>query len=102
MDMKARVKATSEIGEVLCWADCSHEKISMYLENSVCDIPYSDIEVISIDNTTDWQQVRIQAAIAATQAFCNDKTLSCEKTAKMAVSQADALVAELKKKGGQK
>lgn len=98
--MKARIKATGEIGEILCWADCSHEKISIYLGNIVFDIPYSNIEVISIDNTTDWQQVHIQAAIAAMQAFCNDKTLSCKKTAKMAVSQADALVAELKKKGG--
>ena len=113
MDMKARVKATSEIGEVLCWADCSHEKISMYLENSVCDIPYSDIEVISIDNTTDWQQVRIQAAIAAMQGILSDEDevgYACSEAtykenekhtipvavARFAAACADALVEELK------
>lgn len=111
--MKARVKATSEIGEVLCWADCSHEKISMYLENSVCDIPYSDIEVISIDNTTDWKQVRIQAAIAAMQGILSDEEevgYACSEAtykenekhttpiavARFAAACADALVEELK------
>lgn len=53
---------------------------------------------IETDEERYWKQVRVQAAIAAMQAFCHDETLSYEKTAKMAVSQADALVKELRQK----
>lgn len=94
--MKARVKATGETIEVV--PDSTNR---YYHDSDLGTLVYGEVD-LQFDSITDWNQVRIQAAIAATQAFCNDKTLSCEKTAKMAVSQADALVAELKKKGGQK
>lgn len=57
----------------------------------------------TIQDTTDWQQVRIQAAIAAMSIVADDGyNVRNEQhlIAKYAVQIADALVAELKK-GGQ-
>ena len=106
--MKARIKSNGHIVNV---NETGERVISkngierVYINDDCSGIYYSQSELEFLqtknEDTIDWNQVRIQAAIAATQAFCNDKTLSCEKTAKMPVSQSDALVAELKKKGGQ-
>lgn len=50
-------------------------------------------------DTVDWQQVRIQASIAAMQTV-DDHVSTVEELAKRCVRYADALIAELKK-GGQ-
>ncbi len=47
-----------------------------------------------------WQQVRIDAAIAAMQAFIGVEQMPFGHIAGEAVKIADALVAELQKKGG--
>lgn len=102
--MKAKVKATGEIIEL----DETGVSLLGYVrgiytsKSNKARYKSKELEFIQEPrhDTTDWNQVRIQAAIAAMQAFCNDKTLSYERTVTIAVRQADALVAELKKKGG--
>jgi len=54
--------------------------------------------------TIDWQQVRINAAIELTCALSEEMLVSRyseRQIAKQAVELADALIAELQKKGGQ-
>jgi len=58
----------------------------------------------SLQPTIDWQQVRIQAAIAAMSIVADDGynvRNEQDLIAKYAVEIADALIAELQKKGGQ-
>lgn len=103
--MKAKVKETGKVVEV--------EKIIEYSEvpgtpfgadfeyykDEVNQKKYNDDELDFINVYPDWQQVRIQAAIAAMQNLCG-----CEryrsypegKIAKCSVKQADALIEELK------
>lgn len=47
----------------------------------------------------DWEQVRIQAAIAAMQGFCANSNIYSDaaETANMSIQFADALITELKK-----
>lgn len=61
-------------------------------------VPANYLIVTNWDNT-DWQQVRIQASIAAMQGFCTNSSVDLEidKLAKLSVEQADALIDELKK-----
>ena len=112
--MKAKIKQTGEIIEV--------EKIIEYSE--IPGTPYgSDYEYYKdVDNKKsynedeldfiniylDWQQIRIQAAIAAMQGIMS--SISSERftlrinengVAKASIEYADALIAELKK-GGEK
>ena len=66
------------------------------------------VQLQKVNEPVNWQQVRIQAAIAAMQAeltnpnnvfsMCDDKLAIITKRA---IRYADALVAELQKKGGQ-
>ena len=51
--------------------------------------------------TIDWEQVRIQAAIAVLQGITPEWGNNAKQYAEWAVQVADALVAELQKKGGQ-
>lgn len=62
---------------------------------------YWDFEDVEEELTKeiDWEGVRIKAAIEAVQVFASVDYRSYKDTAKMAVSQADALIAELKKGG---
>ena len=89
--MKARIKATGQIIEL-----CPY----MY------DIDGNDLlleEVELLDNPN-WQQARIQAAIAAMNIVADDGyNVRNEQhlIAKYAVEIADALIAELQKKGWQ-
>ena len=58
----------------------------------------------TIQDTTDWQHYRIQAAIAAMQSIADSLgsvDYNKELIAKHAVELADALIAELQKKGGE-
>lgn len=93
--MKAKIKDSGEIIDVAYIGNGE-----WCVRNNISQCCYAERELEFLDNTTDWSQVRIQAAIAAMQAFCHDETLSYKKTAEMAVSQADALIAELKREGG--
>lgn len=43
--MKARIKQTGEIGDVLCWDDVGKTKLSILLKGNVCTIPYQNIEI---------------------------------------------------------
>lgn len=51
--------------------------------------------------TIDWEQVRIQAAIAVLQGITPEWGNNAKQYAEWAVQVADALVAELQKKGGE-
>lgn len=81
----------------------------VYISDDCSGIYYSrsELEFLQTKNedTTDWQQVRIQAAIAAMKSLitCYEGVSNAEqKVIEKSVIYADALVAELKKKGGQK
>lgn len=104
--MKAKVKETGKVVEV--------EKIIEYSELPGTSFggdyeyykdehnqkTYDEDELDFINVYPDWQQVRIQAAIAAMQGFCANSILGgtavC-RIAKLTVEQADALIEELKK-----
>lgn len=68
-----------------------------FLKRDSSDVYTTNIH-IETDEERYWKQVRVQAAIAAMQAFSHNETLSYKKTAEMAVAQADALVVELRKR----
>lgn len=97
--MKARIKKTGEIINLAEYAK---------IELDVCDsfgnpieLKPEDVELIQekTDNT-DWNQVRIQAAIAAMQALRSNtgyNQFSDVEIAKFSVNYAHALVEELKK-----
>jgi len=57
-------------------------------------------EICEVDEP-DWQQVRIQAAIAVLQGITPEWGNNAKQYAEWAVRVADALVEELQKKGGQ-
>lgn len=97
--MKARIKKTGEIINLAEYAK---------IELDVCDslgnpieLKPEDVELIQekTDNT-DWNQVRIQAAIAAMQALRSNtgyNQFSDVEIAKYSVNYANALIKELKK-----
>lgn len=97
--MKARINKTGEIINLAEYAK---------IELDVCDsfgnpieLKPEDVELIQekTDNT-DWNQVRIQAAIAAMQALRSNtgyNKLSDVEIAKYSMRYANALIEELKK-----
>lgn len=97
--MKARIKKTGEIINLAEYAK---------IELDVCDsfgnpieLKPEDVELIQekTDNT-DWNQVRIQAAIAAMRALRSNtgyNQFSDVEIAKYSVNYANALIKELKK-----
>jgi hypothetical protein len=108
--MKARIKATGEIIDVFAYGDGWKETSKGTSARSFC---YGDLEFIHEQITAepcstepDWNQVRIQAAIAAMNGLI---TLNAENlrgnldipvttlVAEYAVEYADALIAELQK-----
>lgn len=97
--MKARIKATGEIAEFSTGKNLQGETIllkvgtaSIFLLNEV--EPIHDI---------DWQQARIQASIAAMNIVKGAYNVhdDMERLVRHSVKLADALIAELQKKGGQ-
>ena len=110
--MKARIKTTGEVYTVVGITHDDPAYFPQYVFHLGNDkwYPYKDVELIGED-TTDWQQVRIQAAIAAMQSYISDgerMALVSKKfdyddkiiskfIAEGAVMYADALIAELKK-----
>lgn len=126
--MKARIRKTGEIVEVITYSSSTHrlehldavsyidskgvehdrEKLNFYWD-------FEQLPDVKEDNfpNTDWNQVRIQAAIAAMQGLCNSchddvireiqKQNDLERSSVigfLSVRIADAFVKELKKKGG--
>ena len=116
--MKARIRKTGEIVEVITYSGSTIrneyiDKVS-YIDSKGVEHDreelnfYWDFEQlpdVKEDNfpNTDWNQVRIQAAIAAMQGWISNPNSDIYnwEIATCAVKQADALVEELKK-GGEK
>ena len=99
--MKARIKETGEIGDVLCWDDVEKTKLSILLKGSVCTIPYQNIEIIQLGSSIDWEQRRYELAKAAMQGYCivlgiNDDSETYEDIAIGSLRVADALIKKLK------
>ena len=111
--MKKRIRKTGEIVDVIAYSTpCG-------IHRSECDsVSYIDsqggehVEELGLNihwdfedveeeltKEIDWEGVRIKAAIEAVPVFASVYDRSYKDTAKMAVSQADALIAELKKGG---
>lgn len=82
--MQARIKATGQIIEL-----CPY----------VYDIDGNDflLEEVELLDSPNWQQVRIQAAIAVMQGMTPEWGNNARQYAEWAVQVADALVAELKR-----
>ena len=112
MSMKARIKSNGHIVNV---HETGERVISkngierIYISDDCSGIYYiqSELEFLQTndEDTIDWNQVRIQAAIAAMKSLitCYVGVSNAEKKViEESVIYADALVAELKKKGGQK
>ena len=106
--MKAKIISTGEIINIADYARVTLDKCDDY--GNPIEVSFEDIELIKDSSSNiDWQQIRIQAAIAAMQGILGnekisqdvDKTSSSaervyEVQAIIAVSQADALIEELK------
>lgn len=94
--MKARIKETGEIGEVLCWDDVQKTKLDILLKGSVCTIPYQNIEVIQLGSSdVDWEQRRYEIAKECVAALMTNE-ITLEDAAKISVEQADVLIEKLK------
>lgn len=124
MSMKARIKSNGHIVNV---NETGERVISkngierVYISDDCSGIYYSQSELEFLqtndEDTIDWNQVRIQAAIAAMQGILSDEEevgYACSEAtykenekhtipvtvARFAAACADALIIELKEKGG--
>lgn len=110
--MKARIKKTGEIVDVICYNHCStirsHQDYVSYINSKGIEHDreplnyYWDFEPIETGNEEHWQDVRERAAIAAMQCilpviYRESDTFDEETVARHSVHYADALVEELKK-----
>lgn len=102
--MKARIKKTGEIVNLASYATLTLEQCDSW--GNPIEVKPEEIELIQ-EPTEDehWQNVRERAAIAAMQGILCAPIVegvnpnpSKEHVAELAVAQADALIAELKKK----
>lgn len=107
--MKARVKSNGHIVNVHETGERVISKNGIertYISDDCSGIYYSQSELEFLqtngEDTIDWNQVRIQAAIAAMQGQLSNVSLynEPEQLAEYSLKCADALVAELKEKGG--
>jgi hypothetical protein len=107
--MKAKIISTGEIINIADYARVTLDKCDDY--GNPIEVSFEDIELIKDSSSNiNWQQVRIQAAIAAMQGMLSNDCsvqsvmdmsekvhrLPSDILATMAVSQADALIEELK------
>lgn len=106
--MKIKIISTGEVVNIADYAKVTLDHCDSY--GNPIEIPFEDVELIKdASNTNDWQQVRIQAAIAAMQAILGNDTRYkeavdsweedhsfLEAVAKDACIYADELVEELK------
>ena len=98
--MKARIKKTGEIVNIAEYSRITLEQCDSW--GNPIELKPEEVELIQ-EQTEDehWQDVRERTAIAAMQGimdFFGSLDYNKETIAKLAVEQADALVAELKKK----
>ena len=98
--MKAKIKATGEIINIASYAKITLDKCDSY--GTPIEVRLEDIELIdNVEEDSYWQNVRIQAAIAAMQGVMNffgSIDYNKETIAELAVKQADALIDKLKEK----
>ena len=98
--MKARIKKTGEIVNISEYAKITLDQCDSW--GNPIEVKPEDVELIAdVEEDDYWQNVRIQAAIAAMQGVMNffgSIDYNKETIAKLAVEQADALIEELKKK----
>ena len=98
--MKARIISTGEIIKIADYARVTLDKCDDY--GNPIEVSFEDIELIKDSSSTiDWQQVRIQAAIAVMKGLISNPddfttNQSPSGIAKKSVMFADALVKELK------
>ena len=98
--MKARIISTGEVIKIADYARVTLDKCDDY--GNPIEVSFEDIELIKDSSSTiDWQQVRIQAAIAAMKGLISNPddfttNQSTSGIAKKSVMFADALVKELK------
>lgn len=98
--MKAKIKKTGEIVNLASYATITLEQCNSW--GNPIELKPEEVELIQ-EQTEDehWQDVRERAAIAAMQGimdFFGSLDYNKDTIAKLAVEQADALIAELKKK----
>ena len=98
--MKAKIKKTGEIVNIAEYAKITLEQCDSW--GNPIEMKPEEIELIQ-EQTEDehWQDVRERASIAAMQGvmdFFGSIDYNKETIAKLAVEQADALIAELRKK----
>ena len=98
--MKAKIKATGEIINIASYAKITLDKCDSY--GTPIEVRPEDVELIdNVEEDSYWQNVRVQAAIAAMQGVMNffgSIDYNKEIIAKLAVEQADALIDKLKEK----
>ena len=106
--MKARIINTGEIINIADYARVTLDKCDDY--GNPIEVSFEDIELIKDSSSTiDWQQVKIQASIAAMQGIISNPYFTQEfdrisktvehvrtRTAIISVEFADALVKKLK------
>ena len=98
--MKARIISTGEIINIADYARVILDKCDSY--GNPIELPFEDIELIKdLSRNIDWQQVRIQAAIAAMKGLLSNPddfttNQSPSGIAEKSVVFADLLVKELK------
>lgn len=96
--MKAKIISTGEIINIADYARVTLDKCDDY--GIPIEVSLEDVELIKDDSiTNDWQQIRIQAAIAAMQGILANQSsvvVRDEVLIRESVSLADALVERLK------
>jgi hypothetical protein len=96
--MKAKIISTGEIINIADYARVTLDKCDDY--GNPIEVSFEDIELIKDSSSTiDWQQIRIQAAIAVMRELCVQpeyNSLSENIVAAYSVRYADALVEKLK------
>lgn len=96
--MKIKIISTGEVVNIADYAKVTLDHCDSW--GNPIEIPFEDVELIKdASNTNDWQQVRIQAAIAAMQGLLSNEKqvhIKVSEAAYMSVLYGDALVKELK------
>jgi len=96
--MKIKIISTGEVVNIADYAKVTLDHCDSW--GNPIEIPFEDVELIKdASSTIDWQQVRIQAAIAAMQGILSNQSsvvVRDEVVIRESVSLADALVKELK------
>ena len=97
--MKAKIKKTGEIVNIAEYAKITLEQCDSW--GNPIEVKPEEIELIQVPTENEhWQDVKERAAIAAMQGVMNffgSIDYNKETIAKLAVKQADVLIAELRK-----